>query len=214
MAWFGFVAVQQRWCWNHSYPVLSTSELFCTSYFFISTDFDMSLLKCRYLVDGGYIWSVCFPIFKHLPWKVMLKKIRMSSCLANHRLEAIYKTPSVMMMLFLIRRGAFLHWQSAGSRLFMKRELWGLMQRPALDDWYICAVPMSLHVCAIYFITSIGMRVLVCLNPAESAPRVMSYDHLLADCPLHQIQQMFKRRQKVGLLHSHMRILGTFHWLL
>jgi len=25
-----------------------------------------------------------------------------------------------------------------------------------------------------------------------SAPRVMSYDHLLADCPLHQIQQMFK----------------------
>jgi len=28
----------------------------------------------------------------------------------------------MMMMLFLIRHGAFLHWQSAGSRLFMKRE--------------------------------------------------------------------------------------------
>ncbi len=31
----------------------------------------------------------------------------------------------------------FLHWQSAGSRLFRKTELWGLMQRPALDDWYL-----------------------------------------------------------------------------
>lgn len=65
----------------------------------------------------------------------------------------------MMMMLFLIRHDAFLHWQSAGSRLFMKTAV--RFNAAPCTGWLVSLRTACVPICAIDLMSFIGMQVSV-----------------------------------------------------